>query len=70
MKHLTLKQARDARGWTQAQLEEKSGVPQAHISRLEAGVTGNPSNNTVKDLEKALGLQRGTLVFGEEAVAS
>jgi transcriptional regulator with XRE-family HTH domain len=70
VKHLTLRQARDAKGWTQAQLEEKSGVPQARISQIENGITRNPSNETVKELEIALGVKRGTLVFGEEAVAS
>lgn len=69
MKHLTLKQARDDKGWTQERLSEASGVPQAHISRLEQGITSNPKNNTVRELEQALGLRRGTLVFGEEAVA-
>lgn len=70
VKHLTLQQARDAKGWTQKQLEDKSGVPQARISQIESGITRNPSNDTVKELEKALGLRRGTLIFGVEAHAS
>lgn len=67
---MTLRQAREARGWTQSQLEEKSGVPQARISQIENGITRSPQYDTVRDLEVALGLKRGTLVFGEEAVAS
>jgi transcriptional regulator with XRE-family HTH domain len=70
VKHLTLRQARTAKGWTQAQLEEKSGVPQARISQIESGVTADPLDSTVRALEGALALKRGTLVFGREALAS
>lgn len=77
-KHLTLKEARDARGWTQERLEAEtkkvdadgSGVDQRAISKIERGAVADPMNSTVVLLETALGVQRGTLVFGSEAVAS
>lgn len=70
MKHLTLRQAREARGWTQEQLAERSGVAQARISYIETATTKDPQNSTVKALEHALGVRRGTLVFGQEALSA
>lgn len=77
-KHLTLKQAREERGWSQQQLADETkrvdpdreGVDQRTISKLERGAADDPMNSTVVLLEKAFGLQRGTLVFGREAIAS
>lgn len=77
-KHLTLKEARDAKGWTQEHLESETqrvdpagrGVDQRAISKIERGDVADPMNSTVVLLERALGLQRGTLVFGREAMAS
>lgn len=69
-KHVTVKAARDTKGWTQEQLEQASGVNQSTISKLERGEVGDPQKSTVDALEDALGLQRGTLVFGREALAS
>lgn len=66
----TLKQARDDKGWTQEQLEAESGIDQRTISKIERGDVNDPQNSTVKALEEALGVRRGTLVFGEEAIAS
>lgn len=62
---MTLREARERRGWTQERLEAESGVDQTTISRIEAGVNTNPSNATVAKLELALRLKRGTLVFGQ-----
>ena len=66
MPPLTLKQAREKKQWTQEQLEAVSGVDQGHISRIERGDVNDPGNDTVRRLELALGLKRGTLVFGDE----
>lgn len=66
----TLKEARDEKGWTQKELEERSGVEQRNISKIERADIVDPANSTVEKLEKALGLKRGTLVFGEHAKAS
>ena len=62
---MTLREARDKREWTQERLEAESGVEQTVISRIERGVIANPTNDTVKKLEVALKLRRGTLVFGQ-----
>lgn len=70
MKHLTLQTARHRKGWTQQALARRSGVQQSAISKLESGVVTDPQKSTVDALEAALGLQRGTLIFGREALAS
>lgn len=64
----TLTQARERCGWTPEELAEKSSVSRATIYRLESGAT--PAYGTVEKLEAALGLKRGTLVFGDLAKAS
>lgn len=66
---LTLKDAREAKGWTQLRLAAESGIDQRVISKIEIGGTNDPRNSTVAALEDALGVKRGTLVFGERAVA-
>lgn len=76
-KHLALREARLARGWTQERLETETqlvdptgrGVDQRAISKIERCDVVDPMNSTVILLETALGVQRGTLVFGL-AVAS
>jgi ribosome-binding protein aMBF1 (putative translation factor) len=45
--------ARVARGLTQRQLSDLSGVPQADISRIERG-GGNPTEATLQRLARAL----------------
>lgn len=78
LKPLTLKDARDYKGWTQQQLEaetkrvdpEGRGVDQRVISKIERGAVGDPMNSTVVLLETALGLKRGTLVFGKRQAAA
>lgn len=66
----TLRHAREGKEWTQERLAEESGIDQRTISKIERGDVEDPQNSTVKALETALGLKRGTLVFGREAVAS
>jgi transcriptional regulator with XRE-family HTH domain len=70
VKHLTLKRARIAKGLTQEELAAVSGVQQSAISKLERGDVSDPQKSTADALEDALGLQRGTLIFGPAAVAS
>lgn len=60
-----LKTAREARKWDQQTLAARSGVSQATISRIEAGLILDPSNSTASKLEAALRLRRGSLVFGQ-----
>lgn len=65
VKQLTLREARERRGWTQERLESESGVEQSVISRLERGANANPTYDTVQKLEVALKVRRGALVFGQ-----
>lgn len=67
MRQMTLEEARKRKGfnWTQERLEAESGVNQATISKIERGERPNPTNDTVTKLERALRLQRGTLVFDQ-----
>ena len=44
---------RHARGLTQAQLAERSGVPQGQISRIEQAVGVNPTQKTLLKLALA-----------------
>lgn len=51
-----IRKARKAAGLTQAQLAERSGIPQSHISRLENG-EHSPSAQTLQRLAKAMNLR-------------
>lgn len=65
---MTLLAARDSRGLTQQQLEDLAGVDRTRIAKMEADpINANPTVETVRRLEQALKLRRGTLVFGVEA---
>lgn len=66
---MTLKQARERKGWSQQRLEEETRtlgrkVDQRNISKIESGGIEDVMNTTAETLEKALGIPRGTLVFG------
>jgi len=56
----TIKEMRLEKKLTQAQLAVKSGLPQAHISRLEAGVH-SPSFKTIEKIAKALDVTVGDI---------
>ncbi len=45
---------RKARGWSQAELGRRVGLPQMHISRIETGKV-SPQFNTLLDLVRVLG---------------
>ena len=66
---VTLKEARGARDWTQAQLAEASGIPAPHISQIESGTIKHPELRTMNKLGEALGmvayLSSGGLFFEE-----
>ncbi len=64
---MTLSEARKRAGLTQMELEELSGVDRTRISRIEADPNANPTIDTVRKLEAALKLRRGTLVFSDES---
>lgn len=50
--------ARDARGFTQGGLAKQAGVTQALISKLENGLTTDPTSDTVDALAEALSFPR------------
>jgi transcriptional regulator with XRE-family HTH domain len=51
---MTLREARKARGLTQAELAQLSGVLQTNISAIEVGIVKSPTWDTVARLCKAL----------------
>lgn len=56
-----LKQLRRSKGWTQADLFEKSKVPIRTIQRIEEGRTKSPQSENLKSLAKAFGIEVGVL---------
>ena len=56
-----LRMARAARGFTQGQLAKRAGVTQALISKLENGLTTDPTPDTVASLASALGYPESLL---------
>ena len=71
-RQVTLRAARQRKKLTQAELADRSKVPQATISKLETGQLVNPRWNDVVDLAAALEMDPAQLRFGAapEAVAS
>jgi transcriptional regulator with XRE-family HTH domain len=51
-----LREARVAKSWSQRDLSEHAGIPQAHISRIESGAV-DPKVSTLQDLARALDLE-------------
>lgn len=64
---LTVREAREKRGWTPEELAEHAGVHRATVYRIEAGAS--PNYSTVEALETALRVKPGTLLFGVTAEA-
>ncbi len=54
-----------AKGWTQAEMAEASGMSRATVVAIESG-TSNPRLNTLMDLACALNVQFGELVLYPE----
>jgi transcriptional regulator with XRE-family HTH domain len=63
-----VREQRLRRGWTQVELERRSGIPQPQISRLEAGGTDDPGAQTIRNLALALGVSADLLLglYGED----
>jgi len=64
---LRLRELRTAKGFTQAQLADLSGVPQSTISRLEAGKLANVNLKQMQQLADALGVHAALLIAHPEA---
>lgn len=52
-----LKAERESRGWSLADLEARTGIDRATLSRFETGVCGNPTIATLNRYASALGKQ-------------
>jgi transcriptional regulator with XRE-family HTH domain len=51
-----VKQLREARGWTQAELARRLGLDQSQVNRLESGKSRNPTQKTLEALARAFEL--------------
>lgn len=63
---LRIKELREAKGWTQVDLAEHSGVNQGTISRIESGKTGGIDFENLEALADALGVDAGYLIVHEK----
>lgn len=63
------RELRESRGWTQAELAEKSGVRVATLSAIENGRTKGIDFDTLERLAAALGVDPALLVVQEPAAA-
>ncbi|MBM6622165.1 helix-turn-helix domain-containing protein [Micrococcaceae bacterium RIT802] len=66
--HLVLS-LRKEKGWTLAQLSERSGLSQAIVSQIERGLA-NPSFTTLAQLAHALGVPVGKFFIGQDETKS
>lgn len=64
----TLKAARERKGKSQAELSRDSGVPQSHISFIEADKK-SPGGEVIAKLARALGVSTDYLLTGHDAPA-
>jgi transcriptional regulator with XRE-family HTH domain len=66
---MQLRKALEKKRWSITKLAAESGVNKSTVSRLVRGET-RPMNDTAAQLENALGLERGTLKFGQRESAA
>ena len=59
---IRIKELREVKGWSQAELARQSGVRQPTISRLEARQGDSVSLSNLEKLAKALGCEPGYLI--------
>lgn len=62
---LRLRELRTAKGWTQQELAQRSGVPQYTISRLESGEPESVNLAHLEQLADALGVNAALLIVHE-----
>jgi transcriptional regulator with XRE-family HTH domain len=61
--HLQIRPLREAKGYSQAELARRSGVPQSTISRLEAGEVGTINLAHLEKLADALAVNASALIL-------
>ena len=59
---LRIRELREIKAWSQAELARQSGVSQSTVSRLEAGTTPSIEFANLEKLAKALGCDPGYLI--------
>jgi transcriptional regulator with XRE-family HTH domain len=57
-----IKHLRRQKGWTQTVLSEAAGLPQATISRIEAGKVKQPSIRTLRRIADTLGVKLESII--------
>ena len=57
-----VKELREQRGWTQAELAKRSGVSPVALNRLEKGRTKGVTFDTLQRLSKALDVHAAVLI--------
>ena len=60
--YIRLRETRDARGWTQAELSERAGVTRATVSRIETGKVSALDLGVLEKLADALEVHPATLI--------
>jgi transcriptional regulator with XRE-family HTH domain len=69
MIHERIREARQQRGWTQAQLAERSGITIGYIKQLEGGHKPNPTQDTLHKLARAFGISVSELLGEDDELA-
>ena len=59
---IRIRELRELKGWSQAELARQSGVGQASVSRIEGGETSGISLGIVEKLARALGCDPAYLI--------
>lgn len=59
---LSIRAAREARGWTVARLAERVGCARSYLSLVETGRKPPPGDDLLRGLEDALGMEGGSLL--------
>ena len=60
--HIRLREARESRAWTQAELAAKAGVTRATVSRIETGKVTSLDLDVFEKLAAALEVHPATLI--------
>jgi transcriptional regulator with XRE-family HTH domain len=63
--YLRIRELREAKGWSQAELARRSGVPQSSISRLESGEQESVNFQHLERLADVLGVHAALLIAHE-----
>ena len=59
---LRVKELREAKGWSQAELADKAGIRRATVSAIESNQTTGVDFETLERMAKALGCDPGYLI--------